>query len=106
MKSKITHNATLVFSLPNFRYFPNIKHILFDKDFKYNENGGILDQTHLTFFTKRSITNFFKEQELHVERIKGINEPKRIKAKLIKPFLKIIGHGDMMFLQFAVVCKI
>ncbi len=47
-------DAYVVASIPNVRYFDNIKQLLKHKQWKY-EDEGILDKTHLRFFTIESI---------------------------------------------------
>jgi 2-polyprenyl-3-methyl-5-hydroxy-6-metoxy-1,4-benzoquinol methylase len=67
-----TPNGVVVASIPNFRYFENIKHILLDMDFKYTE-AGILDKTHLRFFTLKSIYRLFDQSGYSILSIEGIN---------------------------------
>jgi len=55
-------------SIPNFLYFDNLRLILSDRDFKYVESG-IMDKTHLRFFTKKSILRLFDEAGYRIEQI-------------------------------------
>ena len=61
LKTKLAPKGVLVVSLPNVRYANNLWNLLFGKDWKY-EDSGILDRTHLRFFTKKSIERLFREQ--------------------------------------------
>jgi len=64
--------AVVIASLPNFRYIDNLKHIVLEKDFKYT-NDGILDKTHLRFFTLKSMSALFRRVGLTVVSTSGIN---------------------------------
>lgn len=105
VKSLLTQNGVLVSSIPNFRYIDNlITEILFRKDFRYKPEGGILDDTHIRFFTSKSMCRMFVEQGYDVLINEGINPCKSWKEKLFINltfgFLK-----DTRFKQFATVAK-
>lgn len=92
-------NSYLLCSLPNVRYWKNLKNLIFKKDWEYTE-AGILDSTHLRFFTKKSIHRFINESGLTVEKMKGINPTKSMRFYI--PNLLTFGlHNDMKYLQFA-----
>ena len=68
----LAESGALVCSVPNVRYIDNLLHLLMDKDWQYRESG-ILDRTHLRFFTKRSLIRTLGEAGFEVRRIEGIN---------------------------------
>jgi 2-polyprenyl-3-methyl-5-hydroxy-6-metoxy-1,4-benzoquinol methylase len=104
-KKLLSKNGFIIASIPNFRYIENIKHILLDMDFKYTD-AGILDRTHLRFFTLKSIKRLFSDAKFEVISIDGIN-PHWWKGKqifLLNLFFK--KHiSDMKYLQYLVVAK-
>ena len=53
-KPYLSRKGSLVASIPNILHFYQIAEILLQQDWKY-QDGGILDNTHLRFFTKKSI---------------------------------------------------
>jgi glycosyltransferase involved in cell wall biosynthesis/2-polyprenyl-3-methyl-5-hydroxy-6-metoxy-1,4-benzoquinol methylase len=53
IRNNIKRSGELVISLPNVRHWTVIKNLL-EGDWKYEE-AGLLDKTHLQFFTKKSI---------------------------------------------------
>jgi 2-polyprenyl-3-methyl-5-hydroxy-6-metoxy-1,4-benzoquinol methylase len=71
IRLKIKPNAFLVGSLPNIRHITALIKILVFKDFPYS-NSGILDRTHLRFFTEKSIRRLFAQHGLSEERFKGV----------------------------------
>lgn len=105
VKSLLSTNGVLVTSIPNFRYIDNlITEILFRKDFRYKPEGGILDDTHIRFFTSKSMLRMFQEQGYEVLTHEGIRPCKSWKEKLFIAltfgFLK-----DARYKQFATVAK-
>ena len=70
--SLLKPDGVIVASIPNVRYIENLRHLLFEMDWNY-EDMGIRDRTHLRFFTKKSILRTFEEAGYQVLRIKGIN---------------------------------
>jgi hypothetical protein len=103
LKPCIAQGGVVVASIPNVRYYWNIRELLFEKQWRYR-NYGILDRTHLRFFTKHSIADMFKEAGYEVERIDGINPFGSWKFSLLN--LLLLGHiDDMRFEQFACVAR-
>jgi len=52
IKRKLSKNGQVISSIPNIRYYDQVKKFLLKKEWKY-EDSGILDKTHLRFFTKK-----------------------------------------------------
>ncbi len=103
IKKNLKEDGCIVASIPNVRYLPNLYQLLIHKDWKYDENGGILDDTHLRFFTKKSILRMFDDADYFVETVKGINPIGLFKYKLM--FALSFGMlEDTKYLQFA--CKV
>ncbi len=98
-------NGIIVSSIPNFRYISNlITEILFEKEFRYKPNGGILDDTHIRFFTSKSILRMFQDQGYEVLVHEGIHPCKSWKEKLFIA-LSFGLLNDARFKQFATVAK-
>jgi len=58
----------IVASIPNIRHWRIIRDLVIKGEWKYN-NEGILDDTHLRFFTKRSILRMFNDNGFEVEQM-------------------------------------
>lgn len=107
IKKKLKNNACLVGSVPNVRYLKNLFQLLVKKDWKYR-NSGILDRTHLRFFTKKSLERLFRENGFTIEALQGINGlgegpasiMRFLKQLVLRPFFLLLGR-DVRFLQFA-----
>ena len=62
----------VVVSIPNARYMPVFKEFVFNADWQYREDG-VMDRTHLRFFTKKSIKIMFESTGYEVTELQGIN---------------------------------
>ena len=78
--------------------------VLISKDWKY-EDYGIMDRTHLRFFTKKSIRRMYEELGFEVLTHVGINRSKSIKPYLFY-LLTFFTQLDMQYLQYASVVKV
>ncbi len=97
--------GVIVCSIPNVRYFGNIRNLLIEMEWKY-EDGGILDYTHLRFFTEKSIKRTFLSSGYRIISISGINPTNWWSWKF--QLLQILGGKyitDMKYFQYLVVAK-
>jgi 2-polyprenyl-3-methyl-5-hydroxy-6-metoxy-1,4-benzoquinol methylase len=100
----LTKGGVVVASLPNILYFYEITKILWEEDWEYREYG-ILDNTHLRFFTRKSIIRMFEEAGYYVERVGGINPSAGWKFKFAN--LLMFGRlNDWRYVQFAVNARV
>ena len=72
VKVKMTTDAYIVGSIPNVRHLSNLINLLFRKDWHYQDDG-ILDRTHLRFFTERSMKRTFQQHNYELECLKYLN---------------------------------
>lgn len=96
--------GVIVSSIPNVRYFPVFREYFLGGDWRY-EKWGVLDRTHLRFFTSTSIKRMFVEAGYADIRIEGIfGQPLPWKAALLNRALR--GRlDDMQFERFACVAS-
>jgi len=71
IKKKMKLGGYLIGSVPNVRYYSNMINLLLFRDWKYTD-GGILDRTHLRFFTKKSLKRLFLESGWIIDTLNGI----------------------------------
>jgi len=105
LKPKLKNGGYIVASIPNVRYFAVVKDLIVNKDWKYQEEG-ILDYTHLRFFTKKSIQYLFATAGFTVISIAGLNKNRFGLGFKILNFLFRGSFDDMKYLQFACVAKV
>jgi len=108
-KELLNERGTVVASIPNVRYFDNIWNLLILKKWEYTD-FGILDKTHLRFFTYRSIELTFNKSGYSIERLEGINplelfHPYHLRKFKVLNWLFPSRVGDTRYLQFAVVAR-
>jgi len=105
LKNNLKKNGSLIASIPNVRYYKNIKALLLRKEWNY-ESYGILDSGHFRFFTYKSILSMFDECGYSVIKIEGIN-PMGLswKLKLGNMILRDF-FDDVKYLQFSCIAKI
>ncbi len=101
LKDKMTPAGCLVLSIPNVRYWSNLKNYLFDADWQYTQTG-ILDKTHLRFFTKKSIVRLLSSLGYEIKTIRGIN-PSRSKSFFFANLIAFGKLSDARYRQFACV---
>lgn len=79
IKKKMITGGYILGSIPNVRHISNLINLLFHKDWHY-QSSGILDRTHLRFFTIKSLTRIL---ELHGYKIKFVKPINRQLSKKI-----------------------
>lgn len=109
-KELLKDGGIVVASIPNVRYFNNAWEFLVKKNWEYAD-WGILDKTHLRFFTQKSILSLFEGLGYQVESIVGINSlnvlhPQHVRKFKVLNKLLLNNIEDMNYLQFAVVARL
>jgi len=107
IKLKMTSEAYIIGSIPNVRYLENIINLMIKKDWEYVD-AGILDRTHLRFFTENSLKKTIIKQGYKIEKFIYINSifsnPYTIGAIIKRVLVKLLGK-DTEFLQFGIRVK-
>jgi 2-polyprenyl-3-methyl-5-hydroxy-6-metoxy-1,4-benzoquinol methylase len=115
VKAKMKQDAYLIGSIPNVRYFGNVFKMLVLKDWKYVEQG-VLDSTHLRFFTEKSLHNTFQSCGYEIVKLVGVNSDFKKRntlhqiAKnllLVLTIVLTLSHSrDLQFIQFGFSLKL
>ena len=82
----VSPNGIVVASIPNVRNWRVVVPLLVAGEWEYKDSG-ILDKTHLRFFTKKSITKLFELNNLRIKKIIPIGRRSKIVARLRVGFL-------------------
>lgn len=103
IKGKMKPEGRLVCSIPNVRYLLNIFDMLVRKDWKYREDG-ILDRTHLRFFTEKSLKRTITDCGFIIEEFTGLRyyHGESIQRKILAVAAEAVFGKDVRFLQFGV----
>jgi 2-polyprenyl-3-methyl-5-hydroxy-6-metoxy-1,4-benzoquinol methylase len=103
IKRLLTPDGVIVASIPNIRHAPVLYELVVRGNWDYRDLG-VLDKTHLRFFTKKSIKKMFEDQGYDVLKMDGINRSESFRGKFISKLL--IGPvSDMRYIQFACLAK-
>ncbi len=105
-RERLRPGGCVIASIPNVLHQSNLRHMLFERDFRY-EPVGIRDQTHLRFFTRKSMIRLFSDCGFQVETLQGINEDwwhSDWKTRLAYRFFRR-ALEETKYIQFAIVAK-
>ena len=108
IKTKMAPGASMVGSVPNVRYLPHLCDLVLRRDWKYTEEG-VLDRTHLRFFTTQSLQRTVLQHGYRIEKLVGLNSVIANSRWLGKArwwgtlmcyqLATMRGQGDSQFLQ-------
>ncbi len=101
VRKKLVAGGTVVASIPNIRHYKTLYSLIFQGEWRY-QDAGVLDQTHLRFFTKKSMLRLFDENGFEVRDIAGINGTRKVKIRILGP-LSFGLLSDIKFTQFSIV---
>jgi 2-polyprenyl-3-methyl-5-hydroxy-6-metoxy-1,4-benzoquinol methylase len=77
IRNKISPGGCLIVSVPNVRSLATLLRLFVLKDWRYTEDG-VLDRTHLRFFTERSLRRCLTECGYEVEAFTGLRSVFRV----------------------------
>lgn len=91
----MSKGAYLIASFPNVRSASNVFEFITKKDWRYRDKG-ILDNTHLRFYTMKSLKRFLKENNLKIELFQG-TRPLASKVFLLFDIMTFGYNHDMKY---------
>jgi 2-polyprenyl-3-methyl-5-hydroxy-6-metoxy-1,4-benzoquinol methylase len=107
----LTTTGVIIASIPNIRHVSVLAQLIVRDEWRYKESG-ILDATHLRFFTGRSIRRLFEDGGWEIERFEGINRVWRggdLQPHLWIRMLGTVTRGwanGFFFMQYVVVAHL
>jgi 2-polyprenyl-3-methyl-5-hydroxy-6-metoxy-1,4-benzoquinol methylase len=106
LKQKLTAEGVVVASFPNIRYCRILFDLVMRGNWDYKEHG-ILDKTHLRFFTYRSIVKMFPSLGYELLTIEGIEPDPSALSRLVKfvNLLLLNRFKDTIYHHFACVAR-
>jgi 2-polyprenyl-3-methyl-5-hydroxy-6-metoxy-1,4-benzoquinol methylase len=69
----LSSEGKVLASIPNMRFWPALSDLIFQADWRYRD-AGVMDSTHLRFFTRKSIVRMFEQTGYRVIQMHGINK--------------------------------
>lgn len=102
----LTKKGIIVSSIPNMRNFHVMRDLTLYKNWEYQETG-ILDKTHMRFFTTKTIKKLFEENGYDVEKHIGINKEKNLPLWYRAfNFCSMKKFEDMQYVQYLTIAKV
>ena len=105
IRTKLAAGGCVIGSVPNVRYATNIWSLVVRREWAYSD-AGVLDRTHLRFFTPKSIARTLRESGYRIDCLKP-SGPDRyaLVKKFLAPFAFPFGV-DVLYMQIAFRCTI
>jgi SAM-dependent methyltransferase len=101
LQRTLAPGGCLVASIPNVQHFPHLWDLVTRGAWEYTDEG-ILDRTHLRFYTRSSMHGLFARSGYRLVRQEGINPTRSWRFRLCN--LLTLGRlADARWLQFACV---
>ncbi|MBN1361480.1 MAG: class I SAM-dependent methyltransferase [Sedimentisphaerales bacterium] len=101
VQPKLTPHGVVVASIPNIRFYRTFLKFVLHGEWQYEEHG-IMDSTHLRFFTRKSIIDLFEGRGYRIVTLEGIHPTTSRTYKLLNALL-LNTFADVRYRQFAVV---
>lgn len=96
--------ARIYASIPNFLFAENMLLLFKTKDWVYTDSG-ILDRTHMRFFTKKSMIKMFEDCGLEVESCTPLNAINSFKWRMMNAIT--FGYTrDFLPMQYGIVAQV
>lgn len=105
VKENLAEGGHIVASIPNMRYVEVLKELIFKKDWKYKDSG-ILDKTHLRFYTKKSMRRMIEDCGFKVEQMEGIRSVGPYCLTSIINFFLLNKLEDIKHQQYVIVASV
>lgn len=103
LKTKLSNDGVIVASIPNIRYYRAFIQLVVHGNWDYKDHG-ILDRTHLRFFTYKSIVKMFNALGYEILQMEGLHPTSSRNFKILNMLL-LNSISDVRYKHFAVVVK-
>ena len=104
LRSTLRKNGVIVASIPNIRFYLVMKELIMNKQWEY-KNQGVLDRTHLRFFTVSGVRTLFETSGYRVITLEGINQYDFSWKFRLMNRISLNRLNDMRYEQFACVAR-
>ena len=101
VKTKLAENGVMVASIPNVRYYRVLVDLVVHGNWDYRGHG-VLDRTHLRFFTRKSIVKMCKKLTFEVITLEGMHPTSSRTFKVVN-VLAFNRLADCRYKHYALV---
>ncbi|MDT8302796.1 MAG: class I SAM-dependent methyltransferase [Sedimentisphaerales bacterium] len=103
LKNKLSDKGIIIASIPNIRYYRTFVDLVIHGNWDYKDHG-ILDRTHLRFFTYKSIVKMLNFLNFEILVLEGIHPTSSRTFKILNLVL-LNSISDIRYKHFAMVVK-
>lgn len=103
LKNKLSDKGVIIASIPNIRYYRTFIDLVIHGNWDYKDHG-ILDSTHLRFFTYKSILKMLKTLDFKILTLEGIHPTSSRTFKILN-LLLLNSIKDIRYKHFAMVVQ-
>ena len=100
LRRVLAPDGRIIASVPNIRYWKVIADLLFRGEFRYVD-AGVLDRTHLRFFTRSSLMSLFATTGYRVDYL----SPKTVERRGWRRAIMVLA-GDLAHVQYHAVARL
>lgn len=101
IRAKMAPDSFLVGSIPSVRYYKVLFSLLVMRDWRYTAKG-VLDSTHLRFFTRKSLSRSFKANGFQAEELQGLNSAVYLKKNYCTSVIRTLAICFKFIVRFGV----
>jgi SAM-dependent methyltransferase len=101
----IRPGGAVVVSIPNVRFSEVVKDLVFRKRWEYKDEG-VLDRTHLRFFTESSVRSMISSAGLQLVRLNGINPIEYAWRLRLLNYAFLGALNDMRYPQYGCLARL
>ena len=101
LKTKLTDVGVIIASIPNIRYYRTFFELVVHGNWDYKDQG-ILDRTHLRFFTYKSMVKMFNSLNYKILQMEGIHPTSSRTYKILNAIL-LNSLADVRYKHFVIV---
>lgn len=105
IRSKLATDGALMGSIPNMRHWPTLSALVSNQEWEY-QDSGVLDRTHLRFYTIKSFPRLLERSGFTVQRFEGINRTMSKRQRVLLGVFNRNFRKDVVYMQFAFVARI
>ena len=103
LKTKLTHTGVIIASIPNIRYYRVFVDLVLHGNWDYKDHG-VLDKSHLRFFTYKSIAKMFNQLDFELLEFEGIHPTSSRTFRLLNTIL-LNALSDVRYKHFVAVVR-